>query len=114
MVIIRRLTSLAFLAAWFAPTSAAEISSVLAQPIFGEIYACTENWQGNLKGLGDELGTDCFIERMVEANGRKWLRSYAGDGTKNEDTALGRPRQPRLRAPTPPNHRAPVDKPPLP
>ena len=83
MVTIRALIGLILLAAWFAPASAAEISSVLAHPIFGEIYACTEHWQGNLKGLGDELGTDCFIERMVEVNGRRWLRSYHGDGMKN-------------------------------
>jgi hypothetical protein len=85
MITTRALLSVALLAAWFQPASAAEISSVLAQPIFGEVYACTEHWQGNLTGLGDELGIDCFIERMIEVNGRTWLRSYDNEGTQNED-----------------------------
>jgi Peptidase family M23 len=66
-------------------SSAVEIQSVLAHPIFEQVYTCTEHWQGNLKGFGDELGTDCLIERLVEVNGRTWLRPHAGKGAKNED-----------------------------
>jgi Peptidase family M23 len=80
-------TILLFIAAllFATPVSATEIATVLAQPIFRQIYSCTEHWQGNLKGLGDELGTDCSIQKLVQANGRTWLRAYAGNGHKNSD-----------------------------
>jgi hypothetical protein len=67
------------------PATGAEISSVLAQPIFGQYYSCAEHWQGNLKGLGDELGTDCSIQEVTKVNGRIWMRSYIGDGRRNAD-----------------------------
>jgi hypothetical protein len=35
--------------------------------------------------LGDALGTDCFIQKMVEVDGRAWPRFYKGNGTQNED-----------------------------
>lgn len=62
-----------------------EIPSVLAYPIFGQPYACTEHWQGNLKELGDALGTDCVIQELVEDKGRTWMRSYKRDGSHNTD-----------------------------
>ena len=65
--------------------SPSEISAVLAHPIFAQPYSCTEHWQGNLKGLGDELGTDCVIQELVEVGGRTWMRSYRGDGSRNTD-----------------------------
>lgn len=68
-----------------ASASEAEISVVLAHPIFGQIYGCTEHWQGNLRGLGDALGTDCVINELVSVNGRTWMRAYAKDGRKNSD-----------------------------
>ena len=64
---------------------AAEIQTVLAHPIFGQVYSCTEHWQGNLKGLGDELGTDCVIEQLTEVDGRTWIRAHTGSGRKNSD-----------------------------
>lgn len=66
-------------------SDAADIDSVLAHPIYGELFACTEHWQGNLKGLGDELGTDCWIQQLVEVEGRVWPRANAGNGRRNED-----------------------------
>ena len=68
-----------------ASASPGEISAVLAHPIFGQPYSCTEHWQGNLKGLGDELGTDCVIQELVEVGGRTWMRSYKRDGSRNTD-----------------------------
>jgi len=64
---------------------AGDISSVLAEPIFGQPYSCTEHWEGNLKGLGDELGTDCWIQELAEVHGRTWMRSYIGKGERNQD-----------------------------
>ncbi len=68
-----------------ASCEAADIESVLAHPIYGATYACSEHWQGSLRGLGDELGSDCTIQKVVEVNGRRWSRAFEGDGSKNED-----------------------------
>ena len=59
--------------------------AVVAHPIFATTYSCTEHSAGELQGLGDELGTDCFIESLVEKNGRTWLRAYRTNGVKNQD-----------------------------
>jgi len=64
---------------------AAEIGVAVAHPIFHQVYTCSEHWEGNLQGTGDALGSDCVVERMVEENGRKWMRMHAGDGRRNED-----------------------------
>ena len=58
--------------------------AVLTHPIFNELFTCSEHWVGNLKGAGDNLGSDCFIEDFVEENGRLWARAHSGDGMKNE------------------------------
>ncbi len=57
----------------------------LANPPFAETYTCSEHAAGELQGLGDELGTDCFIQRLVEKQGRTWLRPYRTNGLRNED-----------------------------
>lgn len=61
------------------------IEAVVAPPIFHEMFACTEHYAGQLKGLGDDLGTDCMVMELVEEDDRTWLRSYRGDGRRNED-----------------------------
>jgi hypothetical protein len=72
-------------AACCAGDAAPSIEAVVAHPVFSTTYACTEHAYGELKGLGDELGTDCHVEQLVERNGRSWLRAYRTDGMKNED-----------------------------
>lgn len=67
------------------PCHAADVNSVLAHPIYAQPYTCSEHGQGSLKGLGDELGSDCTIQRLVEVNGRMWSRAFQGDGMNNED-----------------------------
>jgi hypothetical protein len=62
-----------------------EIGVVLVHPPFAESYSCSEHYVGQFKYLGDALGTDCTIGRLVEENGRKWMRFYESDGSKNED-----------------------------
>jgi hypothetical protein len=61
------------------------IEAVVAHPVFSKPYSCSEHAYGELQGLGDELGTDCYVEQMVERSGRSWLRAYRTDGLKNED-----------------------------
>jgi len=68
-----------------AAASASDIAAVLAHPIFGELYSCTEHPQGSLRDLGDALGTDCFIQRLVTVEGRTWMRAHANDGRDNAD-----------------------------
>jgi hypothetical protein len=71
----------------FASAHAADpkIEAVIAHPMFSTIFTCSEHAYGELHGLGDELGSDCVVEKFVEDHGRTWLRSYKSDGRKNED-----------------------------
>lgn len=59
--------------------------TALAHPPFDAFYACTEHFAGQLSDLGDALGTDCVVQRLVNVDGRLWGRAYADAGEKNED-----------------------------
>lgn len=61
------------------------IEVVLAHPPVDAFFACSEHWQGQLESLGDDLGKDCVVQRLVEEDGRMWTRDYATDGRTNED-----------------------------
>jgi hypothetical protein len=58
---------------------------VVAHPIYRQYFLCGEHAAGELKGLGDALGTDCVIHQVESVNGRVWARSHAGEGERNED-----------------------------
>lgn len=76
----------AALLAWAAAAAqASEPAAVRAHPPFAGLYLCGEHRQGELQGLGDALGSDCLVQRMVEEDGRSWPRAYQGDGRRNED-----------------------------
>lgn len=62
-----------------------EIEAVLIHPIYDQYYACAEHWAGQLKEVGDALGTDCLIQKLEKRNDGIWLRSYATDGLTNKD-----------------------------
>lgn len=62
-----------------------QIEAVLVPPIYKDTFECSEHYEGQLKGLGDELGTDCMVADLVTERGRTWLRTYRGDGRNNED-----------------------------
>jgi hypothetical protein len=84
-MIIRLLAVLSF-AVCITSARAAEIDVAVAHPIFNQGYACAEHGADSLTwDLGDALGTDCFIEKMVEANGRAWPQPYRNNGYRNED-----------------------------
>lgn len=78
-------TVILVVALWLADATAGEPASVLAHPPFASFYSCAEHGAGQLPELGDALGTDCFVQRLTEADGRTWIRAYAGEGRKNED-----------------------------
>jgi len=59
--------------------------SILIHPPYSANYVCGEHWAGQFKFLGDALGADCTIGKLVEEDGRKWVRRYSGDGRNNED-----------------------------
>lgn len=72
------------------------LEAVLAHPPFNTYYTCGEHRKGELPYLGDDLGTDCVVERLVTENDRTWVRAHESDGTKNEhwfgwNTALHSP-----------------------
>lgn len=61
------------------------IEAVEVHPIFATWFLANEHYEGQLGELGDALGADCFVARLVEEQGRTWLRAYRGDGARNED-----------------------------
>jgi len=66
-------------------TEAPEPREVTTHPIFREPFSCSQHWEGNLAMSGDALGSDCVIQRMVERDGRRWMRAHSGEGLQNED-----------------------------
>lgn len=68
----------------FAARASEDIESVLAHPPFAAYYACAEHRQGELPYLGDDLGSDCVVQKLVTEDGRTWARAHEGDGTRNE------------------------------
>src|SRR5690606_24073058 len=44
----------------------------------------SEHFAGQFKWLGDALGTDCVVNRLVEIDGRLFARAHEGDGSRNE------------------------------
>lgn len=61
------------------------IDFVLIHPPFSDSYSCSEHWDGQLPYLGDSLGADCTIGKLVENNGRIWMHEYQHSGLENED-----------------------------
>ena len=57
---------------------------VLAHPPVDAFFSCSEHFAGQFSSVGDALGTDCVPQRLVEIEGRMWLRAHEGDGSKNE------------------------------
>lgn len=66
-------------------TDPSSIDAVVVHPIFDTWFFTNEHWAGQLGELGDALGSDVFVAELVEESGRSWLRTYSGDGTRNED-----------------------------
>lgn len=60
------------------------IESVLAHPPVDAFFSCSEHFAGQFQGLGDALGADCLVTRLVEVDGRVFMRHYEGDGRSNE------------------------------
>lgn len=78
--------ALAFSVTWAArATDEQNIEWVLLHPPVDAFYSCSEHFAGQFKHLGDALGTDCVVRKLVEIDGRMWSREHAGDGTRNED-----------------------------
>jgi len=73
-----------FAAPSFAASESRVIESVLAHPPFETYYSCGEHRQGELEYLGDDLGTDCVVGKLVTENDRTWARTHESDGTRNE------------------------------
>ena len=61
------------------------IDFVLIHPPFFESYSCSEHWDGQLPYLGDSLGADCTIGKLVEEEGRTWVYEYQRSGRENND-----------------------------
>ena len=73
----------AFMASSPAPVNAGGFA--LAHAPVDAAFSCTEHFAGQFIELGDALGTDCIVTRLVDVDGRLFSRMYSGDGSKNED-----------------------------
>lgn len=62
-----------------------EIEAIVAHPIYAQAYSCSEHPAGDLPYVGEDLGQDCSILKMVEADGRELTKEYKNDGYRNED-----------------------------
>lgn len=62
----------------------APIETIEIAPLFYQRFACTEHVNGELRDLGDALGSDCLVVGgMAASNG--FMRFYKTDGATNED-----------------------------
>ncbi len=68
-----------------AAASAPLPAQFLAHPLFAASYACSEHAWGELPYLGDDLGQDCVQQQFVDEGGHAFMKSYRGDGLRNED-----------------------------
>lgn len=50
-----------------------------------ESFTCTEHWDGQFQSIGDALGTDCVIQKMVTLEERSFMRTFESNGLKNSD-----------------------------
>ncbi len=60
------------------------IKEVEIAPLFYLRFACMEHVNGELKDLGDALGSDCLVVRGLGSSDG-FLRFYNKDGARNED-----------------------------
>jgi len=67
------------------PAGERAIDAVVLHPVFDTWFLVSEHGYGQSGELGDALGTDCFVGKLVEEGGRTWMRTHAGDGRRNED-----------------------------
>jgi hypothetical protein len=59
----------------------AAIEAVLVHPPVTQGYWCSEHALGELEFVGDALGTDCVVTRLIDGV----AQMHANDGSKNED-----------------------------
>ncbi|WP_394173519.1 M23 family metallopeptidase [Thalassotalea litorea] len=78
-------TALQILAFAFMMTEALAEDTVKIHAPVTESFNCTEHWDGQLKSLGDALGTDCVVQEFHQENGRMFMRSFKGEGFNNKD-----------------------------
>ena len=59
---------------------------VLAHPIHAEYFQCGEHHVGQLQALGDDLGTDCVIQRFVLFDDKRAMPlAFRAYGSRNAD-----------------------------
>lgn len=64
------------------------IEAVTLHRLYDEYYACGDHREGELKSLGDALGTDCLIQgglRDTATVSQGFASPFRGDGRRNAD-----------------------------
>lgn len=68
-----------------ADTTSLALPDVVIHPIVGPHFLCLEHPLGQLRALGDALGSDCLVPELGAGPVAKWPAFYRGDGRNNED-----------------------------
>lgn len=76
--------SLCIVASYFGISWNNHIDAVVVHPPLNRDFTCSEHWEGQLEYIGDALGKDCIIQKFTKVSGLSWMRSYKGNGSKNE------------------------------
>ncbi len=66
-------------------TAAAELPDVVIHPVVGPHFLCLEHPLGQLRALGDALGSDCLVPELGAGPVAKWPAFYRREGRRNED-----------------------------
>ncbi len=64
---------------------APSLDSVVLHRLFREFYSSSEHFEGEESALGDALGVDCLVQRIVTVPSGKIVRAFEGDGSRNEE-----------------------------
>lgn len=68
----------------YSATGFCEDSVKIHAPV-AESFSCSEHYDGQLKHLGDALGTDCIVVEMQTTDDRSFMTPFKNNGHKNED-----------------------------
>lgn len=68
-----------------ADTTSLALPDVVIHPIVGPHFLCLEHPLGQLRALGDALGSDCLVPELGAGPVAKWPAFYRGNGRNNED-----------------------------
>ncbi|PYD47207.1 M23 family metallopeptidase [Novacetimonas pomaceti] len=65
--------------------ASAPVESIVLSPLFNQRFVCADHPDGELRQLGDALGTDCLVIGGMIDRENGFFRLFRTDGKRNED-----------------------------